>query len=114
MIKRGMAANRVNSPINIKMPQIISNVPVKGAQKNGLLNPIFAKRPAPAESGNKYFCMPSERNISPTAKRHKSVGMLEVVIILRMIYETVFYTNPYTKIIQQIQKWIIKMEDDTL
>ena len=31
MIKRGTTANRINNPINIKMPQMISKVPVKYA-----------------------------------------------------------------------------------
>jgi hypothetical protein len=30
--------------------------------------------------------MPSERNINPTATRHKSVGVLPVLIILNMMY----------------------------
>jgi hypothetical protein len=78
MIKRGITANRVNKPINIRKPQIISNVPVKCAQKVGLLNPIFVNRPTPTSSGNKNFCSPSEKNINPTARRHKSVGIDDV------------------------------------
>ena len=31
--------------------------------------PIFTKRPTPRESGNKNFCMPSERNTQPTRTR---------------------------------------------
>jgi len=35
MMKSGMAANRVNKPIKIKIPHTISNVPVKYAQNAG-------------------------------------------------------------------------------
>jgi hypothetical protein len=65
-IKRGIETNLVNNPSNIKVLQIISKVPVKQAQNAGWLNPIFKNLPAPNDSGNKNFCIPSERNINPT------------------------------------------------
>jgi hypothetical protein len=61
-----MEARRVNNPINNNMPQIISKVAVKYAQKAALLKPIFKNLPVPSSSGNTYFCMPSDKKISPT------------------------------------------------
>lgn len=84
-INNETAASLVKSPIRIKMPQTISNEPVKYAQNGGLLNPIFANRPAPVASGVMYFCKPSERKIKPTTSRGMSEGILIVFTNLFII-----------------------------
>lgn len=66
MIIRGTDANLVISPIMRRVPQIISKVPVKYAQNAGWLNPIVKNLPVPKSSGNRYFWIPSVRNIRPT------------------------------------------------
>lgn len=81
MIKSGMAAILVRNPMRIKIAQQISKVPVKYAQKAGSGKPIFANRAVPTSSGRMYFCKPSERNIKPTARRQRSVGMADVLKI---------------------------------
>ena len=76
IIISGMEATRVISPIMIRNPQIISKVPVKYAQNVGLLNPIVKNLPVPKSSGNKYFCIPSVRNINPT------VSLIKIALLL--------------------------------
>ena len=71
--KRGTAANRVRKPIKIKLPHSISNEAVNCAQNSGFSKPIFANRPAPTISGNKNFCIPSNKKTAPTMKRIRMV-----------------------------------------
>ena len=66
MIISGIEATLVSKPKIISVPQIISKVPVKYAQNAGWLNPIVKNLPVPRSSGNKYFCIPSVKNIRPT------------------------------------------------
>ena len=83
-----MDASLDSKPIKIKVPQIISNVAVKYAQNAGSLNPIFKNRPVPNNSGNKYFWIPSDRNISPTIKRIIIARLSFTVLSMRV--ENVF------------------------
>jgi len=76
IIISGMEATRVISPIMIRNPQIISKEPVKYAQNAGWLNPIVKNLPVPKSSGNKYFCIPSVRNIKPT------VNLIRIALLL--------------------------------
>lgn len=85
MINNGIAAILVNKPIKTNIPQTISNEPVKYAQKEGLIKPIFANLPVPVESGTIYFCKPSDRKINPTTNRGMSAGTLIVFINLLFI-----------------------------
>jgi len=80
MIIRGIDANLVISPIMRRVPQIISKVPVKYAQNAGLLNPIVKNLPVPKSSGNKYFCIPSVRNISPTVNLIR-IDLLSFIVL---------------------------------
>lgn len=66
VIISGIENNLINRPIKINTLQIISNAPVKYAQKAGWVKPIFKNRPVPNNSGNKNFWIPSVRNINPT------------------------------------------------
>jgi len=66
MMKSGIDAILVKIPNRMKMPQIISNAPVKYAQNAGSLKPILKNLPGPNISGNKYFWIPSVRKMSPT------------------------------------------------
>jgi hypothetical protein len=68
-IRSGTVASRVTRPINSREPQTISTTPTNSAMTCGQGMPIFTKRPIPRESGNKNFCIPSERNTQPTRIR---------------------------------------------
>jgi hypothetical protein len=72
IINRGIEAILTHKPINIKIPQTISKDATKDARNSGFANPIFSNRPAPTNSGNKNFWIPSERNINPTITRGKT------------------------------------------
>ena len=66
IVSRGIAANRTDNPMSIRIPQAISNVATKDDRNSGLAKPIASKRPVPFISGNRNFCIPSERNTRPT------------------------------------------------
>lgn len=73
IVINGIAARRVNHPIRIKKPQVISKLPTNGPGKSGFGNPIFSNLPGPNLSANKNFCMPSDKNTAPTIKRISKV-----------------------------------------
>src|ERR1700722_2289854 len=68
-IKSGTDAKRVRNPTNSNVPHTISTTPTNVAITCGHGIPIFTKRPTPNESGNRNFCMPSERKTQPTRIR---------------------------------------------
>jgi hypothetical protein len=72
--KRHRLANRATRPINSREPQTISTTPTNGAMTPGEGLPIFTKRPTPRESGNKNFCIPSERKTQPTRIRMSKIA----------------------------------------
>ena len=89
MINGGMDANRVSKPRMMSVPQIISNAPVKYAQKAGSLNPIFKKRSVPRSSGNRYFWIPSVRKTSPTTKRTNTVRLSFTLLTIKDVNQLV-------------------------
>lgn len=68
-MRRGIATSRVSSPINSSVPQTTSTTPTNGAITCGQGMPVFTKQPTPSDSGNRNFCMPSERKTQPTRMR---------------------------------------------
>jgi hypothetical protein len=89
-----MLAKRVKRPIRINAPQSISKKPTKLPKNSGDGKPILANLPAPKVSGNKNFCIPSEKNTAPTNKRTKIV-VFELSVCINFCNIIIFlFENP--------------------